>query len=160
VQLRYPVRGETSAALYRALAAGGACVVSDQGPMAEVPDSVALKIRTPDHEVEDLTAALTRLHEDAATRAALGREALRHARQEHNLAAAVDRYAAAIEMVTLGRSSTDRLWLEQAVHALAMWRERPETTALPDLWAALRCCGQDQLASRVPASTPGYRQSA
>src|SRR5207248_1212001 len=46
VQLRYPTHGETSAALLRAMAAGAACVVSDEGWMAELPDRAVRKVRS------------------------------------------------------------------------------------------------------------------
>jgi glycosyltransferase involved in cell wall biosynthesis len=143
VQLRYPVRGETSAALYRALAAGSACVVSDQGAMVELPDAVAVKVRTPDHEVEDLTAALVRLYEDPAARAELGRAALGHVRQEHDPAAVAGRYAAAMDLAASRREAADRTWAEAAADALACWGDCPEAAALLRAWAALRHAGQE-----------------
>jgi glycosyltransferase involved in cell wall biosynthesis len=100
VQLRYPTRGETSAALYRALGAGAACVISNHGAMAEIPDEVAMKVRTPEHEVEDLTAALQRLYQQAELRAALGEAAVRYIAENHDVAAVVRQYAAMIERAT------------------------------------------------------------
>lgn len=100
VQLRYPTRGETSAALYRALGAGAACVVSDHGAMAEIPEGVALKIRTPEHETEDLTAALLRLHQQPALRAELGERAIRYIAENHQVEQAVRHYAAVIDLAT------------------------------------------------------------
>jgi glycosyltransferase involved in cell wall biosynthesis len=44
VQLRYPARGETSAALLRALSAGAACIVTKAGSFAELPDDAALAV--------------------------------------------------------------------------------------------------------------------
>ncbi len=100
VQLRYPTRGETSAALYRALGAGAACVISDQGAMAEIPEGVALKIQTPEHEVEDLTAILLRLYQQPALRAELGAAAIRYIAEHHQVAHVVRQYAAMIELAT------------------------------------------------------------
>ncbi len=100
VQLRYPARGETSAALYRALGAGTACVVSDHGAMAEIPEGVALKVRTPEHETEDLTAALLRLHQQPALRAELEEKAVRYVAENHQVAQAARQYAAVIDLAT------------------------------------------------------------
>ncbi len=100
VQLRYPTRGETSAALYRALGAGAACVISEQGAMAEIPEGVALKVRTPEHEVEDLTAALLRLYQQPGLRAELGEAAGRYVAEHHQVAHVVQQYAAMIELAT------------------------------------------------------------
>jgi hypothetical protein len=118
VQLRYPVRGEASAALLRALAAGGACIVSDTEGFAEVPADVALRVRTPHLELEDLTAALVRLHDDPA----LGRELRTHARQfvlrEHRLETAAGRYQAAM-LLTIAQRRRSGEWRDAAASALA-----------------------------------------
>jgi hypothetical protein len=119
VQLPYPARGETSAALLRELAAGAACIVFDQGSKAELPGGAVLKVRSPDHEVEDLTAALARLHDDPAARAALSQGALRSMREAHGMADAWMRYAAMIELTAARRAAADQPWAEHAADALA-----------------------------------------
>ena len=100
VQLRYPTRGETSAALYRALGAGAACVVSDHGATAEIPEGMALKVRAPGHEVEDLTAALLRLYQQPALRVELGERAVRYIAENHQVGQAAQQYAAMIELTS------------------------------------------------------------
>jgi glycosyltransferase involved in cell wall biosynthesis len=154
VQLRYPARGETSAALLRELAAGTACVVSDQGSLGELPDDVALKVRTPDHEVADLTAALTRLHDDPALRTALGHGALRYVQQYHGMGDVLRRYGAMIEMTAAQRAATDRLWVEHAADALAASAGPAEAEAFLRPWADLRHQGQERLAGARGGATP------
>jgi glycosyltransferase involved in cell wall biosynthesis len=142
VQLRYPARGETSAALLRELAAGGVCIVSDQGSLGELPDSAAIKVRTPDHEVEDLTAALARLAEDPGARTALRQGALRYMEQQHSMSDALQRYEAMIQMTAARRAATDRLWTEYAADALAACVGRAEAEPMFGPWADLRRQGQ------------------
>jgi glycosyltransferase involved in cell wall biosynthesis len=137
VQLRYPVRGESSASVLRALAAGAACVTSDEGPMAELPDDVTWKVRSPHHEVADLTAALARLHAEPALRRALAEAGLRHVRQNHSLERAAAEYARLMEEACARREAHDELWDEQARQSL---RPCPpdEAEALLARWRALR----------------------
>jgi glycosyltransferase involved in cell wall biosynthesis len=135
VQLRYPVRGEASAALLRALAAGGACIVSDTEGFAEVPPDVALRVRTPHLEVEDLTAALVRLHDAPA----VGRELRTHARRfvlrEHRLETAAGRYQAAM-LLTLAQRRRSGEWRDAAASALARAAGETEITdAVITRWA-------------------------
>jgi glycosyltransferase involved in cell wall biosynthesis len=118
VQLRYPARGETSAALLRALAAGSACVVSDAGSFGEVTDAAALRVRTPEHEVEDLTGALVRLHDDADLTSRLRSGAVRFIEQAHGLDAAAQKYAAAIRLTVARRRRDDGEWRDAARAAL------------------------------------------
>lgn len=119
IQLRYPVRGETSAALLRALAAGGACVVSDTDGFGEVPDDVAVRVRTPEHEVEDLVATLTRLHDDAAFAGSRRENAVAYVRRQHSLEQAGRRYAAAMALTASRRRARDGEWRDAAASALA-----------------------------------------
>ena len=118
VQLRYPARGETSAALLRALAAGSACIVSDAGSFAEVPEDAALRVRTPDHEVEDLTSALVRLHDEPDLGPALRAGAVRFITRSHDLDAAASRYAAAIRLTVARRRRADGDWRDAACASL------------------------------------------
>jgi glycosyltransferase involved in cell wall biosynthesis len=137
VQLRYPVRGESSAAVLRALAAGAACVTSDDGPMAELPDAVSWKVRSPHHEVADLTAALTRLHAEPALRRALADAGLRHVREVYSLERVVGEYARLMEEACAWREAHDEAWDEQARQSL---RSCPpdEAAALLARWRDLR----------------------
>jgi glycosyltransferase involved in cell wall biosynthesis len=146
VQLRFPAQGETSAALLRALAVGAACVISDQGAMAEVSADAALRVRTPDHEVEDLRAALTHLYEDCGAREELGRAAQRYVREQHSVAAIVQTYATVIHLAALRRRQRDADWVELGADALRGTQlDSAKEQIAP--WAAMRRQGQQLMHS-------------
>jgi glycosyltransferase involved in cell wall biosynthesis len=154
VQLRYPTRGETSAALLREMAAGAACVVSDAGSIAEVPDDVVCKVRTPEHEVTDLTAALRRLADGAGERARLGAAARRHIERNHSLRQLADGYSGMIELAALNRRRQDSLWLEAACDALASCEHAVAARDCIRRWSALRAGrGASRLLARPEHST-------
>jgi glycosyltransferase involved in cell wall biosynthesis len=137
VQLRYPHRGETSAALLRALSAGAACIVSDSGSLGEVPDDVCVKVRTPPHdEVSDLTGALVRLHEDRVLGSALRAAAVRHVREHHSLEGAARAYTEAVHLTIASRRARDGEWVDAAAAALASAGAVPADAF--DRWAAIR----------------------
>ena len=119
VQLRYPTRGETSAALLRALAAGSACIISDAGSFAEVPGDVALSVPAPHGEVEALASALVRLHDDRGLRESLRVRARHFAGTAHDLGAAAQAYGAAIGLTIARRSGRDGEWIDGVAAALA-----------------------------------------
>jgi glycosyltransferase involved in cell wall biosynthesis len=119
VQLRHPVRGETSGALLRALAAGSACIVSDAGSLSEVGRDVALFIPPGDGEVGALREALMHLHDDDALAARLRRNALSWVREHHSMADAGRGYAAAMVLTIADRRQRDGDWLDTAASALA-----------------------------------------
>jgi glycosyltransferase involved in cell wall biosynthesis len=148
VQLRYPTRGETSGALLRELAAGAACVVSDHGSIAELPEGVAVKVRTPDQEVPDLAAALTRLARQPAERTRLGEAARRYVRERHGFALVAERFAALIELAAAGRRQADVAWVEQACDALAACRPAA-ADELAERWAAARAGAREAGARRT-----------
>jgi glycosyltransferase involved in cell wall biosynthesis len=137
VQLRYPARGESSASVLRALAAGAACVTSDQGPMAELPDGVTWKVRSPHQEVTDLTAALARLHAEPDRRRVLAEAGRRHVREVHSLGRVADEYARLIEEACAWRAAHDALWEEQARQSLDFCPP-DEAEALLARWRDLR----------------------
>src|SRR5262249_26773396 len=142
VQLRYPTRGETSGALLRELAAGAACVVSDHGSIAELPEHVVLKVRTPDHEVNDLTAALRHLYQHPEDRTRRGEAAVHYVTEHHSLHSVVERYAGMIELTTARRKTGDALWSELACDALGASADPVEAQTLLEPWAALRLRAQ------------------
>jgi glycosyltransferase involved in cell wall biosynthesis len=151
VQLRYPSNWETSGSLIRALAAGAACVTSDTGSMLELPNDVALKVRSPARDVTDLTAALTRLARDPALRDRLGENARRYMARTHAPEVVAAGYAAAIGHTISALTARDAAWMDDTLNALAdlpggpppglinAWAEirtrsvRPEAEPLPDL---------------------------
>jgi len=91
INLRYPVIGETSGTMIRALGGGACVVVVDRGPFAEIPHDAALRLAWgPDFEPR-LAEALTRLAADRGLRRRLGEGArafiAAHHRPEQTLAA-------------------------------------------------------------------------
>jgi len=96
VQLRTMSRGETSRTVLDCLAHGVPLIVNANGPMAEYPDDVLIKL--PDElDVADLVAALRRLRTAAELRRELsvrGRNHIAEVHEPHKTAAG---YAAAIE---------------------------------------------------------------
>jgi glycosyltransferase involved in cell wall biosynthesis len=153
VQLRYPSRGETSAALVRALAAGATCITSDQGSMAELPPGVALKVRSPAREVEDLTAHLARLAADPGERDRIGAAARAHALTVHSGPAVGMRYAAALRDAAARIAAGDSRWLADAGTALSDLPGGPPT-GLIEGWARLRArVAARQAAAPVDRST-------
>ena len=139
VQLRYPSGGETSAAMLRALAAGAACIVSDGGSFAEVDGDAAIQVRTPAHEVEDVAAALARLHDDRDFQASLRARATRFVEEQHDLDAAARHYAAAMHLTIARRARLDGEWRDAVSTALAgaEARFRVDETIF-DRWSELR----------------------
>jgi glycosyltransferase involved in cell wall biosynthesis len=137
VQLRYPSNWETSGALIRALAAGAACVTSDSGSMLELPNAVALKVRSPARDVPDLTAALTRLARDPALRDKLGVNARRYMEETHAPEAVAAGYAAAVGHTISVLARSDAIWRDDTLNALADLPGGPPP-GLIDAWAELR----------------------
>jgi glycosyltransferase involved in cell wall biosynthesis len=84
LNLRYPTAGETSASLLRILAAGQPSVVSDHGPMRELPDDVVIKVEPGEHEVDALAGALRELLGQSERLAEMGRRAREHVAARHD----------------------------------------------------------------------------
>jgi glycosyltransferase involved in cell wall biosynthesis len=143
VQLRYPTNGETSASVLRALAAGAAVITSDQGPMAELPDDVVCKVRTPQYECSDVTALLEQLDADPIRRAALAVAGQRYVEQHLDPDTAAAGYAALIGHTIARRRTTDAGWCEATVAELLDSKvpTGPERDRLLADWAALREIG-------------------
>lgn len=96
VQLRAASRGETSAAVLDCLNSGIATIVNANGSMAELDESIAVKLPE-DFEPASLAAALERLAADPAARQALGDHARDHVRHHHAPRACAEAYHQAIE---------------------------------------------------------------
>jgi glycosyltransferase involved in cell wall biosynthesis len=75
VNLRYPFRGQMSATLMRALAAGRPVVVTDVPEWRHLPESFCLRVAPDEGEVEALAGHLRGLALDPARRHALGKVA-------------------------------------------------------------------------------------
>jgi hypothetical protein len=118
VQLRYPVRGETSAALLRALAAGSACIVSDAGSFSEVPEDVAPRVAPDDQEVAHLCELFVRLNADAGLGRQLRERAVAWMHGVHTMENAGRLYAAAMMLTIARRRATEGEWADGASGAL------------------------------------------
>ena len=94
INLRNPTMGESSGSLLRMLSYGRPVIVSDSGSYHEIPDHCAIKIDTGIDEKEMLKAFIALLADDPALRAALGREAARHASEAWAIDRCADMYAA------------------------------------------------------------------
>ncbi len=75
--LRFPSMGESSGTLYKAMARGKVCIVSNYAQCAELPDDACWKIDVDEHEIPQLVAALSGLLHDPNLRRTLGMNAKR-----------------------------------------------------------------------------------
>jgi glycosyltransferase involved in cell wall biosynthesis len=121
VQLRYPTHGESSASLLRALATGTPCVVSDHGSIGEWPETIVVKVRTPEHEVEDLVKGLVWLYGDPASRQSVGESAAAYVAARHDIRDTAARYAAFIDLAIARRQAMRRGWRSRARSWLGEW---------------------------------------
>ncbi|WP_322015066.1 glycosyltransferase [Paraburkholderia sp. J12] len=123
VQLRTMSRGETSRTVLDCLAHGVPLIVNANGPMAEYPDDVLIKLDD-ELEVEDLVAALTRLRTDSARRrelSARGPDYIAAVHEPHKTSAG---YAAAIE-----DALSDAQVQREKREVTRLWQRYPASTA-------------------------------
>ena len=80
IQLRFPTNGESSAAVMRCLAAGVPTIVSDHGPLRELPDDAVVKVPA-QVQPADLAQTIRRLLADDEACARLRESAIRHAHE-------------------------------------------------------------------------------
>ena len=90
IQLRFPTNGESSAAVMRCLAAGVPTIVSDHGPLRELPDDAVVKVPA-QVQPADLAQTIRRLLADDEACARLRESAIRHA-QEVSFEAVADQF--------------------------------------------------------------------
>jgi glycosyltransferase involved in cell wall biosynthesis len=90
VQLRFPTNGESSGAVMRCLAEGVPTIVSDHGPLRELPDDAVVKVPAP-VEPSQLADAMRSVIGDQALRSRLHDGALRYSK-EVSLQAIADRF--------------------------------------------------------------------
>jgi len=138
VQLRYPVRGETSAALLRALAAGSACIVSDAGSFSELPEDVAPRVAPDDHEVARLSEWFVRLEADPGIGRQLRERAVAWVRSDHTMESAAHRYAAAMVLTIARRQASEGEWIDAASDAINAAGAGEPDAALFGRWAETR----------------------
>ncbi len=97
LNLRFPVAGESSGALVRALGMGLPALVHDFGPAAEYPDRIVAKLGLGPDPVPALAQAIAGLLADPAGLAARGREARAFLRRHCSLEASATAYLEAIK---------------------------------------------------------------
>lgn len=93
MNLRYPTRGESSAALHRMLGMGKPVVATAVGTFLEYPEDIVRKVRYDDHEQEDILAQIAELASDRKRLAQLSQEARRYAQEHFSLEKNAPRYA-------------------------------------------------------------------
>jgi glycosyltransferase involved in cell wall biosynthesis len=91
IDLRYPTMGESSAGVCRILGAGKACVVSNLGWYAELPDDCVVKV-DPAAEEETLVRRLSVVLDDGPLRRDMGANARRYIAEHHTPEAAAQGY--------------------------------------------------------------------
>jgi len=96
VQLRTDSRGETSAAVFDALAHGLPLIVNAHGTATELPEAAVLRLADQFSDAE-LVSALQELRDEAESRARLAAEAAHVIGQQHHPAEVAWRYRDAIE---------------------------------------------------------------
>lgn len=96
VQLRTSSRGETSAAIFDAIACGSTLIFNAHGSATEIPDDAGIRL-VDQFEDSELTAALEHLYRDPEQRLELARAATAWLEREHHPVHAAERYRDAIE---------------------------------------------------------------
>jgi glycosyltransferase involved in cell wall biosynthesis len=101
LNLRYPVMGETSAALLRAFAFGRPCIVTDAGWFSELPANVVLQLDATSPEIieEQLFEAISIFLDHPGPFRKMGQQAALYAREYHSASAVARRY---FELLTAG----------------------------------------------------------
>ena len=96
--LRWPIAGEVSALLMRALAAGKPAIVSDLPKYRDLDPTLCWKVPIdPSKEASELERLMRRVLEDPKVGRSAGAAALRHVETEATVPATVQRYLEAIE---------------------------------------------------------------
>ncbi len=117
INLRYPVGGETSGSMIRALGGGACIVVVDKGPFAELPDEAACKLIWGRDFVDRLAAVLLKLASQPALRQSIGAAARNLISKNNALQKTVDGYLEAIQRAS---NRGHRPW-----QCVAVWSELP-----------------------------------
>lgn len=96
INLRYPVGGETSGTMIRALGSGACVVIIDRGPFAEIPNEAVVKLAWGPRFPEELAETLLRLAGDPVERARIGGAARRYIETHHSVERTVAGYLKAL----------------------------------------------------------------
>jgi glycosyltransferase involved in cell wall biosynthesis len=112
INLRYPVAGETSGTMIRALGGGACVVVVDRGPFAEIPHDAAVRIAwSPDFE-RHLGDRLVQLARDPELRRRIGENARQFIARNNRLDQTVAGYRRAVD---LAQSNAGPAWATRAI---------------------------------------------
>ena len=114
VQLRTLSRGETSGAALDCMNFGLPTIVNANGSMAELP-AKAVHLLPDNFTTAQLAAALEELSRSMSKRAALGKKAAQHIREQHAPRLCADRYAAVIEQFAQHAAEGTQSLLKAAV---------------------------------------------
>lgn len=104
INLRQRTVGETSASLYRIMAASVPAIVSNVGAFAELPNDAVVKIDHDHYTDALLQAYLRKLIKDTQFRLRIGANARRHVLSEHDGQQSAERYVDFIRKVIANRS--------------------------------------------------------
>lgn len=98
INLRYPVGGETSGTMTRALGAGACVIVVDRGSFSEIPDDAAIRLPWGPDFLQRLAHTLLRVSCDLDLCRAVGARASRHVSERNSLDKTVQGYSKAINL--------------------------------------------------------------
>ncbi len=108
--LRFPIRGEISGALVRALGAGRPALVTAGTPAAlEFPEDLVVPVSCDRHEEAELEVLLDRLVADRGLREAMGARAAAFVGEQHELVQVTRRLADFLDEVAAAREVLGRL---------------------------------------------------
>jgi glycosyltransferase involved in cell wall biosynthesis len=110
LSLRFPTHGEISGALVRGLGVGRPALVTAGSPSAdEFPEGLVVPVDPGPNELEELTALLEVLVENASLRETIGRLASAHVGRHHDLTSTVTRMALFLSDVAARREELTAL---------------------------------------------------
>jgi len=103
INLRYPTRGETSSSMFDLLRAGIPTIVSNEGPLGELPDDCVIKVNANDEK--RLEEILSNLENSPQLRENLSNNAQLFSSKEGNLDRCTLQYDSAIKFFENGREN-------------------------------------------------------
>jgi len=111
IDMRYPSGAETSASLFRAIAAGRPAIVSNQGSFVELPGDVAMKVTVGPGEEHQLAETLSKMISDRPRLTSMSDAALAYATSTMRLDSAADAYVETVrEAIARPLSSSAEPW--------------------------------------------------
>jgi len=95
INLRYPTRGETSSTMFDLLRAGIPTIVSNEGPLGELPDDCVMKVKI--NEEQRLEELVRELESNPGLREKISNNSRSYASKEGNLDTCTLQYDQAIK---------------------------------------------------------------